>query len=83
MLLDETMAHACLSKGRMMVTADISVRYVSPVEVGTAIEAAARLTDERGRIARAEGRITTQDGRLVARATARFLATGASPPVRS
>jgi len=83
MLLDETMAHACLSAGRMMVTADMSVRYVSPVVVGTTIKAEARVAEERGRIARAEGRITTADGTLVARASARFLAAGDVPPDRS
>jgi uncharacterized protein (TIGR00369 family) len=83
MLLDETMAHACLSMGKMMVTADMSVRYVNPVEVGTTIKAEARVAEQRGRIVSVEGRITAPDGLLVARASARFLATGDAPADRS
>ena len=38
MVLDETMAHACVSKGLKGFTGEISVRFRQRVRVGTAVE---------------------------------------------
>ena len=37
MLMDEVMAHACLSMEKLAVTASMKVRYLKPVNIGTKI----------------------------------------------
>ena len=76
MLLDETMAHACLSEAATGVTVEITVRYLKPVATGEKVGVSAEVTGTRSRIIETRGCITTAAGVAVAEATARFLRVG-------
>lgn len=76
MLLDETMAHACISSKLIGVTAELTVRFKKPLPVDTEISVKGRMTDNKGRIALTAGEITDTDGTLYATAKARFISTG-------
>lgn len=80
MVLDETMAHACASKGLNGFTGEISVRFRQPVRVGTLVEAAGRILSERRRVVTTAARLTA-GGATIAEAEATFFvppATAAS-----
>ncbi len=71
MVLDETMAHACASKGLKGFTGEISVRFRQPVRVGTVVAAAGRIRSERLRVVTAEAQLTA-GGATIAEAKASF-----------
>ena len=71
MVLDETMAHACVSKGLKGFTGEISVRFRQRVRVGTAVEACGRIRSERRRLVTTEARLTA-GGATIAEAEATF-----------
>jgi uncharacterized protein (TIGR00369 family) len=73
MVLDELMAHACISAGVRAVTAELTVRFVKPVAIGERVRVMGRVAQERGRLVATEGRIEGPDGAAIAQATARFL----------
>ena len=75
MLLDETMAHACISEAGMGVTAEITVRYRHPIQVGKTVRIAAEVKTRKSRILETEGWIRDGEGNIVADAKARFLIT--------
>lgn len=72
MLLDETMAHACISGGQPSFTVELTVRYVKPVDVGESVTVKAKITGVKSRIVQTEGWIHTHDGELIAKGKARF-----------
>jgi uncharacterized protein (TIGR00369 family) len=78
MILDEVMAHACISMARTAVTAEMTTRFVKPVETGSRIRALAKVEESRGRILRTRGWIYDADGNVAAEGSARFLATDRS-----
>jgi uncharacterized protein (TIGR00369 family) len=73
MVLDELMAHACISAGVRAVTAELTVRFVKPVAIGDTVRVVGRVSEERGKLVATEGRIEGADGAVIAQATARFL----------
>jgi uncharacterized protein (TIGR00369 family) len=73
MLLDETMAHACISQGVNGVTVDIQVRYLKPVEIGERIRISGRIARVKSRIIETEAEVSDEAGEAVARGSARFL----------
>jgi uncharacterized protein (TIGR00369 family) len=73
MLLDEVMAYACLSREGNSVTAEITVRFLKPVEVGQRVRLTGRVVETRRRVVNTEGEILGPDGQVVARGQARFL----------
>ena len=73
MLLDETMAHACISRAVTGVTVDIQVRYLKPVEVGERIQVCGRVARVRSRIIDTEAEVRDEAGEVVAKGSARFL----------
>jgi uncharacterized protein (TIGR00369 family) len=73
MLLDETMAHACISRALTGVTVDIQVRYLKPVEVGERIRVCGRVARVRSRIIDTEADVRDEAGEVVAKGSARFL----------
>jgi uncharacterized protein (TIGR00369 family) len=73
MLLDETMAHACISCAVNGVTVDIQVRYLKPVEVGERIRVTGRIAQVKSRIIETEAEIRDKAGEVVARGSGRFL----------
>ena len=73
-LLDETMGWAAaLALGRMCITAEITVRYVKPVTVGTTLVVSAKPASCSRRLCVADGEVRDQNGTLYARASAKFL----------
>jgi len=72
MLLDETMAHACLSRGTPGVTAELTVRFKKPLPVESIVSVQGRTTEVRGRTAATEGQIQGSDGTVYATARAKF-----------
>ena len=73
MLLDECMAHACISEGVNGVTVDIQVRYLKPVEVGERIRINGHIARVKSRIIETEAEVSNEAGEAVARGSARFL----------
>jgi len=75
MLLDEIMAHACLSLGLTGVTAELTVRFKKPLPVGTEVTVCGRVEEQKARIAVTAGDILDADGTCYASAGARFVKT--------
>ncbi len=75
MLLDETMAHACISSKLTGVTAELTVRFKKPLPVKTEIFVTGTMTDNKGRIALTSGEISDASGTVYATAKARFVST--------
>lgn len=73
-LLDETMGWAvALALGRMCISAEITIRYVKRVPVGTRIIVSAKPGRCSRRLGVAEGEVRDADGTLYARAFGKFL----------
>lgn len=79
MVLDETMAHACVSQGLYGFTGEISVRYRKAVSVGTAVHASGRVVTTRKRVVTTAGQITIE-GTTIAEAEATFIVSAGSLP---
>jgi uncharacterized protein (TIGR00369 family) len=73
MLLDEAMAHSCLSEAMNGVTVDIQVRYRKPVEVGQRIRVCGWVSQVKSRIIETEAEVRDEAGEVVAAGNARFL----------
>ena len=73
MLLDETMAHSCISQAITGVTVDMQVRYLKPVEVGERIRITGQVARIKSRIIETEAEVCDEAGEVVARGSARFL----------
>ena len=78
MLLDECMAHACISLHGNAITAELTVRYHTPVEVGSTVNVQATAKSVRARIIDTTGTITDSSGKKIATGRARFIL--AKPP---
>lgn len=75
-ILDEIMAHACIGIGgasESAVTAEMTVRFLKPVQTGSRIRAVGKVSEMKGRIVRTEGRLLDAEGNIATEATARFL----------
>ena len=75
-ILDEIMAHACIGiagPGESAVTAEMTVRFLKPVETGSCIRAVGKVSEKRGRVVRTEGQLLDSAGNAAAEATARFV----------
>jgi uncharacterized protein (TIGR00369 family) len=72
-LLDEAMAHACISRAGNAVTVELTVRFLKPVEVGQSVRVAGQVREMKGRVVETEGEILGPRDEVVARAKARFL----------
>lgn len=79
-LLDEVMAWSASSFDAWAVTAEMTVRYRSPVAPGEELTAVGRVMERKRRIYEVRGEVTAGDGRLVAEASGRYL--GAAPSAK-
>jgi uncharacterized protein (TIGR00369 family) len=61
-VLDEAMTRLLWELGMVAVTAEIAVRFLRPLPVGTNTQVTARKTQERGRMVRAEATISDKTG---------------------
>ena len=71
-VLDEIMAHACISLGKHGFTAELTVRFRDPLKVGSEIKVEGKVTKNRGRIMETEAEIIQGDT-IIASAKARFI----------
>jgi acyl-coenzyme A thioesterase PaaI-like protein len=87
MLLDESMAHACIGLYGNAITAELTVRYHAPVEVGTVVSVRATAGKVRARIIDTTGTIIDSSGKEIATGRARFFlaklpkGTSKNPPL--
>lgn len=72
MVLDETMAHACISQGFHGFTGQIAVRFRTPVSVGTTVHASGRVVMRRRRVVTTTAQLTVA-GATIAEAHATFM----------
>lgn len=72
-LLDEAMAHACISREGAAVTVELTVRFLKPVEVGQSVRIRAEVREVKGRVLEAQGEVLNAGGEAVARGSGRFL----------
>ncbi len=75
MLLDETMAHACIGSKLIGVTAELTVRFKKPLPVNTEIIVKGTMAEVKGRIALTTGEIKDAAGTVYATGKARFIGT--------
>jgi acyl-coenzyme A thioesterase PaaI-like protein len=74
-LFDETMAYAAMSLGGRFVTAEIRVRFRSPVSTLLDVEVSALVVERRGRLVRLKASLS-QDGEEKATADGTFVQIG-------
>jgi uncharacterized protein (TIGR00369 family) len=72
-LLDEVMAHACLSSEGAAVTMELTVRFLKPLEIGQPVRISGEVQEVKGRILVTKGEVLDSAGEVVARGSARFL----------
>ncbi len=73
MLLDETMAHACMSGKKLSVTAELTVRYLKPVKAGESVKVKGKIKEIKSRIVETRGWIYNGDRQVIAKGKALFL----------
>lgn len=76
MLLDETMAHACKSRELQGVTGELTVRFRTPLPVGTKVNVHGSAAEPRGRLTRTEAVLNDDAGTVYATGSAKFIVTG-------
>jgi uncharacterized protein (TIGR00369 family) len=72
-LLDEAMAHACISREGAAVTMELTVRFLKPLEVGQLVRISGEIQEVKGRVLAVQGEVLDSGGEAVARGSARFL----------
>ncbi|MAG14252.1 MAG: acyl-CoA thioesterase [Spirochaetales bacterium] len=72
MLLDEAMAHACISMSGHAITAELTVRFHKPLITGSRIVVEGHVGRSKSRILETRGTVHA-DGELIASGSARFL----------
>jgi uncharacterized protein (TIGR00369 family) len=75
MLLDEAMAHACLSAGESAVTGEITVRFMRPVETGTRLRISGKVETTKSRLVLTNGWIHDPSGATIAESSGKFVKT--------
>ncbi|SDM24839.1 PaaI family thioesterase [Halarsenatibacter silvermanii] len=75
-LLDEAMAKSIYLQGWQAVTAEMTVRYVEPVNTGETLRVLGWIQEQRRRIIETSSRIENKMGDELARAKARFVLKG-------
>jgi len=72
-LLDAAMTHCLLARGIRALTAELTVRFIAPIETGQPLTLCGRLLGQRRGIYQLEGTIS-RGQHMLARATAKFIA---------
>ncbi len=72
-VLDEAMVKTVLSTGVLAVTAEITVRFKSPLSTGEDATVEAELSKPWGKVVEASARMRKRDGTVVAEARAKLL----------
>ena len=79
-LLDEVMVKAAAHQGHICVTAELTVKFKKPAEVGIPYRVLGRVTSIRQKLIFAEGQVEDADGMLIASATAKFFSLARRQP---
>jgi uncharacterized protein (TIGR00369 family) len=79
-LLDEVMVKAAAHAGHLCVTAELTVKFKKPAEVGVSYRVWGRVTSIRQKLVFTEGRVEDGDGGILATATAKFFSLERRPP---
>ena len=73
-ILDEVMGWApALAKKRMCMAAEITIRFVKPVPIGTELIAIGKFSQDRKRIWEAEGILTDKNQNIYSRASGKYI----------
>ncbi len=73
-LLDEVIGWAAaVERKRYFVTAELTVRFLRPLPVGTAVTVRGRVREHLYRLSTAEGEIVDESGNMYAKATGKFM----------
>ncbi len=72
-LLDEVMIKSILALDRYAVTAEITVRFLQPVQTGDMIRLVGRVTKSKGRVFLTEGTATGERGQVFAAANGKYV----------
>ncbi len=75
-VLDETMVTLLNRMGHLAVTAELSVRFLSPLSIGQTVTVTADLIEVRGRTFRVAATATLPDGTRIATSEARCVSLG-------
>ena len=82
-LLDEVMGWApSYETRRMCVAAEITIRFVKPVPIGTPVIVAGKFVEDRKRLWRCEGTVKGQDGTLYVRGSGTYVPIPADDAAR-
>lgn len=74
-LLDEAMGWArSWNNRRFCVAAELTVRFLRPLPIGTEVKVTAKVTEGRGRLWKTEGQIEDPQGTVYARGSGRYVA---------
>ena len=71
-VLDETMIKAAAASGIKTVTAEITVKYKKPAQIGIPCLASGKVLEARGRMVTAASRICDASGQVLATATGKL-----------
>ncbi|WP_272947532.1 PaaI family thioesterase [Aeromonas salmonicida] len=71
-LLDAVMTHCLLQQGIKGLTAELTIRFVVPINIGSKIYLSAQIVDQRHGIHRLNA-VASVDGVVVAKASAKFI----------
>ncbi len=72
-LLDEVMIKAILAGDKIAVTAEMTIKYKRPTEIGDKIRFTGRITSNKGRLYLTSGEAVNQNGDVLATATGKYL----------
>lgn len=72
-LLDEAMSWSVIARGKLAVTAQMSLRFRRPVAVGMPLRVRGWVEHDRGRITEARGELLGLDGAVLAQASGTFV----------
>lgn len=72
-LLDEVMANHLLSKGQPVVTAELTVRFMHPVPVGTTLKICSKIVRPRKHLTELQSWLEDSSGQILAKGQAKMM----------
>ncbi len=72
-LLDEVMIKAILAEDIYAVTAEMTIRFLKPVQIGEKLEFSGKVVKNKGRIYITEGEVKNEDGEIFATASGKYI----------
>lgn len=72
-MLDEVMIKAVLAEGVYAVTAEMTIRYKRPVEIGTELQFIGKITERKGRVYTTKGEVADTQGNVYAIASGKYI----------